>query len=193
METGRKLPRELECPVDVLFSDISEQLSPYFKKLNFNANDITTLSLIFGILAVKSLIQEKFALTGVFYLISYYFDCMDGYYARKYNMISDFGDKYDHYKDWTIESLIILILFMQKRVVGVIVFSLKILCSASMIGCQEQHYEKKESKTLNLTYRLTLCKTRKDAEKVLRYHRFCGVGTTYLIAVIYFLILEYYK
>jgi phosphatidylglycerophosphate synthase len=193
-EKGKKLPRHLECPVDNLFTDIASVLSPYFKKLNFSPNDITSLSTIFAILALKCLISHKYLLTGIFLLISYYFDCMDGYYARKYNMITKFGDKYDHYKDWSVETLIILILFLQKRIYGIILFSIKKICSSSMTGCQEYHYDKKgESEALGIAKIFSICKSKEDAEKILPYHRFCGIGTWYLIVLIYFIILEYTK
>jgi len=46
--------------------------------------------------------ENQFALSAFSYLISYMFDCWDGYYARKYNMESKFGDYYDHVSDMFI-------------------------------------------------------------------------------------------
>lgn len=39
---------------------------------------------------------EKYKIGTILYYIGYFFDCMDGNYARTYKMTSDFGDKYDH-------------------------------------------------------------------------------------------------
>ena len=31
--------------------------------------------------------------------VGYFFDCMDGHFARKYNMVTEFGDMYDYITD----------------------------------------------------------------------------------------------
>ena len=48
--TSRKIPNIYENPFDIFLINICEMMNPYFKKLNFTPNGITTLSLIFGIL-----------------------------------------------------------------------------------------------------------------------------------------------
>jgi phosphatidylglycerophosphate synthase len=190
-DNPRKLPPSLECPIDTLFIDISDVISPIFKKLNFTPNDITTLSLVFGICAIVSLIKHKFLYTGVFYLLSYFFDCMDGYYARKYNMVSKGGDSYDHYKDWTVDGLLILILLYQKRIYGVSLFVIKSLCACVMLGCQEKYYDKDESPTLGITKSATVCTNKDDSINKLQYIRYAGVGSMYMVVILYFILLEY--
>ena len=95
----RKLPPEMEHPIDNLNINIGASLSPYFKNLNFTPNTLTTISLITGLLSVYYYTQQNYIYSAILFYISYMFDCWDGYYARRYQMISKFGDKYDHIKD----------------------------------------------------------------------------------------------
>ena len=48
----RKIPKNLENPIDNVIIDACETMSTFFKNLHLNPNDITTLSLIFGILSI---------------------------------------------------------------------------------------------------------------------------------------------
>ena len=45
---------------------------------------------------LKYIYVEQFQIGAILYYIGYFFDCMDGNYARTYKMTSNFGDKYDH-------------------------------------------------------------------------------------------------
>ena len=48
--------------------------------------------------------------------LSYFFDCMDGNFARTYKMQTKFGDYYDHIKDVIIMLIFALILFIYKDI-----------------------------------------------------------------------------
>ena len=106
----RKLNGNDENPIDNVLIDISDYLCPFFKSLNFTPNGITTLSLIFGLLSVYFLYKGKLYLFALTYFVSYYFDVLDGHYARKYNMTSDIGCLYDHIKDVSVILLIMVVL-----------------------------------------------------------------------------------
>jgi hypothetical protein len=69
---------------------------PFFKKIGFTPNGITTLSLIFGIASAYYLYKGKIYMFALLYTISYFFDVMDGHFARKYKMVSKGGDYYDN-------------------------------------------------------------------------------------------------
>ena len=79
---GRKLPSNYDDPIDSLFCDYSEKLNPYFKRINFTPNGITTLSFIFGLLAIYAYIKSNYLLCAILYLIGYFF---------KYNIQSLYG------------------------------------------------------------------------------------------------------
>ena len=93
---ARKIPEELENPIDNILIELAEKLNPYFYKLGFNPNGVTTLSLIFGILSCYFYYLKYYLFSSISMFISYFFDVMDGNFARRYNMQTQFGDYYDH-------------------------------------------------------------------------------------------------
>ena len=48
---GRKLDSNYGNPIDNVLVDINEVLNPYYKRLNFTPNMLTTCSLLFTVLA----------------------------------------------------------------------------------------------------------------------------------------------
>jgi hypothetical protein len=67
---------------------------------------------------------------------------MDGQFARTYNMVTRFGDLYDHATDMIVFGLVFLTLYQQKRerltpaVVGVLVVALA--GTGVSVGCQQR-------------------------------------------------------
>lgn len=108
-----QLPSEYDNPMDRICYNLSEYLTPYFKWFNATPNQITTWSLCFGLISVYALSHHSIigvSLFVVFYLVQFVFDCLDGHYARKYQMISEIGDWYDHIKDVVLYFLVCYIL-----------------------------------------------------------------------------------
>ena len=89
---GRKVPPELEAPVDLVLLDIAEFLRPWFHGVGFTPNGITVLSGILQFMGVWMLYRGNYLWAAALYLIGYMFDDMDGYYARYYDMTTQFGD-----------------------------------------------------------------------------------------------------
>lgn len=111
-----QIPSEYQSPFYHWTLLLSDRLSPSFRRLGFTPNGITTLSLVCGVVAVWYLVQGTATGVlgfGVWYLIQYFFDCMDGYYARRYGLTSEFGDWYDHLKDTGLYLAICYILVRQ--------------------------------------------------------------------------------
>ena len=48
---GRKVERYQSNPVDNVLIDINEVLNPYYKKMDFSPNTLTTLSLVFTLIS----------------------------------------------------------------------------------------------------------------------------------------------
>jgi phosphatidylglycerophosphate synthase len=107
----RKTPIEGDNIFDVFLYYIADCLSPFFKKLNFTPNMFTTLSFITGLLSCYYYYKKKYTLAPIFYIISYWFDTIDGHYARKYNMQTKFGDYYDHITDGIVSIILIILAF----------------------------------------------------------------------------------
>lgn len=139
----RKIPPELENPIDRLFIDMADRTSEFYKSLNFTPNMLTTLSLITGLIAFVFFIKGYNVIAVVFYLISYYYDCCDGFYARKYKMESKLGDIYDHVADLTKNLLLVYALYVRSSTKfwpAVTVLTVFILLSCVHLGCQERYY-----------------------------------------------------
>jgi hypothetical protein len=191
----RKIPEKYDNPLDNLFIIISELMSPYAYSLGMTPNFITTLSSISCIIAVTFLLNGYHYYCCLFLLISYYFDCMDGHMARKYNMVTVFGDYYDHISD-IIKIIIVLtaLYYINKykffRIIPFILL-LAILMSVHF-GCQELLYVSNESETLKITKRLCPVKNPKNTREVknaLTKTRYFGSGTFYIglvLAVLYY-------
>ena len=94
-----KLQPELNSPIDNIFMLIADSQLNFYYNLNFTPNMLTTLSLLTGIGSVYAIYKDSYVLAAILWLVSYFYDCIDGKFARKYNMISKFGDYYDHISD----------------------------------------------------------------------------------------------
>lgn len=153
----RKLPTNQEGPIDNLIYIIVEYIDPYFYKLKFTPNMITTLSLICGIISIYYLFYNFKKLAIFFYFLSYLFDCSDGYYARKYNMVTQFGDYYDHVKDIIIFILLIFVLlsnnkfFFNYLFCNLLIILLFSIFMTGYFGCAEKIYDSEESESLSWT------------------------------------------
>lgn len=182
------IPKKDECPTDVLMNEIADMLSPTFKKLGFTPNQITSLSLIFGILAVLALWKKRIIAFAVLYIISYFFDCMDGYYARKYKMTSEIGDWYDHIKDIIVGLLVFAVILIRykcsvKMWVLISVFMLVFTILLGMfVGCHAKVY--KEGNSTNFLKAFCPGKTREENIKSMQYLKYFGTGTWTMILII---------
>lgn len=196
----RKIPSNLENPLDSLLIDLSEPISKYFHTLYMNPNDITTLSLIFGIISILFLYKGKAVLAGACYFLSYLFDVVDGYYARKYRMVTKFGDMYDHIKDWTVNITYIYVLFNRNKqklktwqwILVSCIFIFLLGMQAIYFSAQERYYDKIDT-IPSLSWLSSLIKTKDDAIKTLKWTRFFGCGTFIICVILFTIWIEYKK
>lgn len=111
MNSGRKIPPNLDNPVDSVILDIVEFIK-FPRPGIFTPNMLTSLSFLFGLLSCYLVYMYRFVLGAMSYSLSYFFDCADGYVARKYNMVSVFGDIYDHTTDIIVELILFCVLYL---------------------------------------------------------------------------------
>ena len=180
----RKIPCKYENPIDNILISICEYTCPFAHALGLTPNILTTISLLFCGFAIFYLLKSRFYLAAFLFLISYYFDCMDGHFARKYKQTSKFGDYYDHIADFTkIVSVLYTLFYINSTKFWnyipyiILLFGL----SAVHLGCQEVYYDKDksngESPTLHLLKPLCPISKNKYVDYALQFTKYFGVGT----------------
>lgn len=178
---GRKIHPDLENPLDNLLLALAEALCPAFKALGHTPNMITTYSLITGLASVWALYHGHIAWFAGLFGTSYFFDCLDGHYARKYDMVTKFGDMYDHIKDVAWHSLVFLVVFIRygSRITrwDVAVMVAAVALTLVHLGCQETHYTGEDSV-------LTLLTAGCPAPGAIAWTRWVGCGTMHLLVVV---------
>ena len=181
MNNGRKISRDNENPIDNILYDISGEVIKVFKIFNFTPNMITTISLLITLIGINNIYNGNYKIGAILYFIGYLFDCMDGNYARTYNMTSKFGDYYDHISDLMKIIILIICLYLLKikrktKILFIIIFLIFILLSFIHLGCQEKNNNEVNDDTI-LKYLKPLCINKEN----IIYTRYYGVGTLQMI------------
>lgn len=183
----RKLPYEIDIPFDNINLDLIDNTVDFFNDLGFSPNGITTLSLISGLYSIHKFIKQEYYLSAFGYIVSYYFDCMDGHMARKFKMVSEFGDYYDHIKDLLVGALLLYYIGnfyynMKSNYKYVILFIviITIYISSVQMGCQEI-YSGTSTNTTSIYMHLCSATTKEEAYNVMKYTRHGGTGTLTLV------------
>ena len=191
---GSKLQEHHENPIDIGFINIAKAVSPALHKVGATPNMITTLSVIASYLAVRSIYlgqPKRWFILWAF--LAYMFDCIDGYFARKYDMCTVFGDYYDHISDVVYMSLLLYVAFWKRGLnteakkykwLIALVFIIVGLGALIHIGIQENIYvNNQQSPTLKICSTLAR-KVCKIAEKCAPVSRFCGIGTFFATMIL---------
>jgi phosphatidylglycerophosphate synthase len=182
----RKIDPKHENIFDDYIIKIVEVTEGFYKDLNFTPNQLTTISLIFGCMSVYAFYKDNKKLAVILMLISYYYDCMDGYYARKYNMVTEYGDIYDHFSDSFKFILIGYVMYLKNKdkfmkIIPIVIITL--LLSGLHLGCQEQHYQSATKQPILDNFK-SLCKN-KEWINITKYFG-CGTQTLILLLLIYY-------
>lgn len=193
---GRKIPENYENPIDNQLLYLADQVAPTAHRLGMTPNVITTLGLICRVLSLYFLYTSSNHLAFfILAAISYFFDCLDGHLARKYQQCTVFGDYYDHVGDVVYHSLLLYYLFFQSNLLNsrhyFHVFALLGVMALLMLihfGCQESYFEKNggfNADTLN--FLKVLC----TGPQMIKTTRYFGSGT--LIMLLYLLVYLFAK
>ena len=179
----------------LIMENFVEPFTPFFREsLGLTPNMVTWLSNITSWIALYFLWNKQIVLFFIFWQINYWWDCMDGYMARKYDMVTDFGDMLDHVGDWTSLAGIGIIMVYKyklfknwKKNIGYIIFAcISLIMTYIHVGCTERMAEKnkfKKSKTLESTKGACL------DTKWLNFTKFWGIGNSNLFQSIMVLII----
>ena len=187
----RKIKEENDNFIDNILIDICKSVSPFVHRLGLTPNMITTISLLFGLATARLLYLHWYYLACLFWTVSYFFDCLDGHVARKYNQVTVFGDYYDHASDITKVSVILFVLYRINRVKFyrfLVVLTFFGILMIGHLGCQEKQYDKRnESGSLLLSKMFCPNRLFKDIPSTLQYTKYFGCGTFNLVVIFGFL------
>lgn len=153
MNEFRKLPDKYEEPISVVIYKLIELTSNIITN-KIHPNIITSSNILLRIYIIYNLKNKIYKYIPIYLIISCFLDYLDGYIARKYNMITQLGDYLDHVGDTIFMLYIYYILIINlndkyKNSILVILFIFTISCLFN-IGCQEKYYQLNESQTLNI-------------------------------------------
>lgn len=183
-----KLSSKNECPIDVLLLGIIDNHLDLYHKYHITPNIVTTFSIISGILSAYNIYLHNFKLAALFFAIAYYFDCVDGKIARKFNQVTVFGDYYDHFGDIFKLAIVLYALYITNSIAfHKIKYFILFLFIAMLIhfGCQEKLDEYKQyqkSQYLNIfTY---LIPNNLDPNKCIQYTKYFGCGTFMVFMIV---------
>ena len=130
-----------------------EPVAPLFRATGHTANSISVYGLFFTIGSLYYLAQDHMIRFTIYFWIAYLFDCLDGYYARKYNMVTELGDLFEHVRDLISLVLTALICCLQYVVTQRIMFLtvLANLATGLHVACtQKNHVDRDYVETLDL-------------------------------------------
>jgi phosphatidylglycerophosphate synthase len=107
----------IDCSYDnIVYNKICPKIAPYIGNLGITPNMITTLTLIIRSVLLYLLFNKffnnyRFIFFILIWNITNITDALDGYIARKYNMGSEFGQKYDSFVDDFSYIILFIVLF----------------------------------------------------------------------------------
>ena len=185
-----KISSSEEGPIDNVILCLSAGALPIAHKLRHTPNILTTYSFVCGLGALIALWNRNAKWFAVLWSIGYFFDCMDGQMARRYNIASRFGDYCDHATDiLTYIGFIAVVLIGYSHVImhrnvlpiGSILVLFTVL-STVHIGCQQQRVaatRRERGETLDIL--TNVCPTPSS----ISWTRYFSTGTTNLILVVF--------
>jgi phosphatidylglycerophosphate synthase len=192
----RKLDNRYENPVDVLiYNYFVEPTSDFHNNLGLTPNALTSISLILTLLSIYYIYKKNYILGAIFYFVGYFYDCLDGYNARKFNLVSKFGDLYDHASDIIKIILLYRVLYENNSKLLIKVLPFIIIGSILTVihmSCQEIIHDKNESDTLTL-FNPVCTKGKTHATNVIKYTKYFGSGTYQLLITILILLYDKIK
>jgi len=188
----RKIPRDFENPIDDIIIEICDKICPPLRKMGLTPNIITTFGLISRLISIYYLLQNRKWLFLFYGTLGYFFDCLDGHMARKYDMCTTFGDYYDHISDTVYVLALMYILFNYSKLsrqglfVVVLVIAITYFGMLFHMGCQENiHLCEGDACSGFLSSFKDLCPNGKNIN-VSKYFG-CGTSTLIIYALFFFI------
>lgn len=192
-ENGRKIPPNIENPIDNVLISLVSSTTPFLYKWGITPNTITSLSLITGLLATFLVLKHYYKTAALLILIAYTLDCLDGNLARKYNLVTTFGDIFDHVSDLTKFTSLCYVLYIdqtipcQFKITMFVVLGILSFCMLVHFGCQERMYNKQSKDSLSPLEPLCFI----DPKSTIHVTKYVGSGTFYMTLCLFVFIIPY--
>lgn len=172
---GRKIPAALENPVDNLWLGAASRMAPALRATGHTPNALTTYALGSGALSLVALWHGHVSTFGALWLLRGFWDCADGYFARRYGMVTRVGDAYDHVSDTSTMLALLYVVHAKYVVPPALWVGLAALLAAQAVqlGCQQSAYDSGAGESLD-AFRAA-CPG--QARSTLRWSRWLGHGT----------------
>ena len=172
-----------KSPIDQVLYDGAEVVAPWFHKQGLSPNDVTTMSFVSGILSLFELSKGRFFNFAALYTLSYAFDCLDGFIARRYKLTSTFGDLYDHVTDVLVHVGLLFVLWKyykpQITASMVLIYMGFMVLTATHLGCQQRNCAP-SNKTESLDNLKFLCPNKRAIKRT----RWFGTGSFNLVVLL---------
>lgn len=190
---GTKIINLHENPIDAhlikLCKIVAEHIRFHDTRKVITPNMLTTVGLILGLISLVLISRKKYYLAFVFFWLCYFFDCIDGYYARRYKMTSQFGDYYDHFRDIIINGVVLILIYQhlntrQEKNTFVIIGTIALILMLTHLGCQELNSAVQKD-NICLKFLSPLSKKKEH----IKYTKYVGNGTYILVISLFILYL----
>ena len=166
--------------IDTFLTNMYLPTIDFWNSIRFTPNMLTTLGLISSSLCLYYFYHKKPLHSIIFLILRCYFDYADGLLARKYSLVSKFGDKYDHFVDLSFGIGFFVIIFLKSNdrkyllpILGLFYFLFTV-----HMGCVENEYSKSNDlhadEETTISYLKKLC----FKPKLMRYF---DNGTLYIV------------
>ena len=192
-----KISEEYDNPLDVIICRHIDKNLEFYYNLGLTPNDLTTISLISGLLSVYFAYNRQYIVASILWAIAYYYDCADGKLARKYKLTSKFGDLYDHVSDIIKHGLMFYVLYQKiydksftTKFILIGAICLISLLTVSQLGCQEKISENKDSPTLSLAKSFIFMEDCKKQTKYTKYFSPVTISSYIIILMLYLIVVN---
>ena len=165
---------QYEDPLTLFYYNASRYIS---NKTVIHPNIITTLRLIIMIGLTISFYYKKYTIImALLVQLCWFLDHLDGDMARNHNLITKFGDYYDHIVDVTyLLPLYVILIYRLYAKPGFIVLLLFLILlnitTSLLISCQEKLFHKKNKNTGSYMLQLlsSICNLDKNHLRILKF------------------------
>ena len=150
IDPGYKLAK-MDVVDGAILKYICSPIAPILKATHHTPNIISAYGLFFTAGSLWYLWKDDMLRFSMYFWLSYVLDCLDGYFARRYNMVTPIGDMFEHIRDILSLAGMILICCIKYEITRSV--AMVTMLSSALTGFHVAYMQKKFT---NRTYGETL-------------------------------------